>query len=90
MDIQRTPGFTTDTHYWSLVNIGDATGARWYHYDATRLLNSYGPDGCLITDKQLFAYNKYINLTFYAYDQSQYPISSTHIISPSNVLERYF
>ena len=89
-EFERTPGVADGTHFWLMVNLGTAQNPRWYHYDATRLLNSYGADGCLITDKQLFAYNKYINLTFYAYDRSAYPASATQIISPSPALEPYY
>ena len=89
-EFERTPGVADGTHFWLMVNIGTAQSPRWYHYDATRLLNSYGADGCLITDKQLFAYNKYIKQTFYAYDKSAYPASSTQIISESPALEPYY
>ena len=89
-EFERTPGVAEGTHFWLMVNIGTSSAPRWYHYDATRLLNSYDADGCLITDKQLFAYNKYIKQTFYAYNQSAYPPSATEIISPSPKLEPYY
>ncbi len=79
MDIQRTPGFTADTHYWSLVNIGDASHARWYHYDATRLRNVYY-DGCLLTDRQVDAYSE-IRTYFYLYDRAAYPATDTQEIT---------
>ncbi len=89
-EFERTPGVAEGTHFWLMVNIGTDLVPRWYHYDATRLLNSYGADGCLVTDKQLFAYNRYIKMTFYAYDQNAYPASDTRIISESPALEPYY
>lgn len=89
-EFERTPGVAEGTHFWLMVNIGTADAPRWYHYDATRLLNSYDADGCLITDKQLFAYNRYIKQTFYAYDRNAYPASDTRIISESPALEPYY
>ena len=88
MDIQRTPGFTADTHYWSLVNIGDATGARWYHYDATRLRDVYY-EGSLLTDRQVDAFCR-VREYFYLYDRTGYPATDTREITSRPDLERYY
>ena len=87
-EIQRSPGVTSDTHYWLLVNIGTADDPRWYHYDCTRLRDDYILD-CLLTDKQVNAYTR-VRPGFYAYDTSQYPASSTTIITPTPKLEAFY
>ena len=81
MDIQRTPGYTDDTHYWSLVNVAEAgSPAQWYHYDSTRLADvSYS--GALLTDAQIDAFNR-LRPNFYLYDRSQYPATSTVELTP--------
>lgn len=86
LDIQRTPGFTDDTHYWSLINIAKAGDpARWYHYDATRLRGvSYS--GCLLTDAQVDAFSR-LRPSFYLYDRSGYPTTSSVIITERPDLE---
>ena len=88
-EIQRTPGLTSDTHYWLLVNIGTKTSPRWYHYDCTRLRAEYNHSGCLLTDKQVRAYSK-VRANFYAYDTGKYPASSTEIITRTPELEPYY
>lgn len=81
MDIQRLPGYTDDTHYWSLVNIGGSgNAARWYHYDATRLRDVSG-SGALLTDRQVDAFSR-IRKDFYLYDRSRYPATDTTEITP--------
>ncbi len=87
-EIQRSPGLTEDTHYWLLVNVGPSDAPRWYHYDCTRLRDDYIP-GCLLTDKQLRAYNK-VRPNFYVYDTSKYPASSTTIITKTPKLEAFY
>ncbi len=79
LDIQRLPGFTDDTHYWSMINIANAGEApRWYHYDATRVKDvSYS--SALLTDAQVNAFNE-IKPYFYYYDTSKYPASATEIL----------
>jgi hypothetical protein len=89
MEIQRTPGLTSDTHYWLMVNIGTKSSPRWYHYDCTRLRGEYNHSGCLLTDKQIRAYSK-VRANFYTYDASQYPTCSTEIITRTPELEPYY
>lgn len=81
LDVQRLPGFTDDTHYWSMVNIANAGEAPiWYHYDATRIRNvSYS--SALLTDAQINAFNEQ-RPYFYYYDISKYPASATQILTP--------
>lgn len=76
LDIQRLPGYTSDTHYWSLINIAeDGASAQWYHYDATRLRDVTG-SGCLLTDRQVDAFSR-IRSNFYLYDRTLYPTTAT-------------
>lgn len=89
VEIQRTPGLTSDTHYWLMVNIGTKSSPRWYHYDCTRLRGEYNHSGCLLTDKQIRAYSK-VRANFYTYDASQYPTCSTEIITRTPELEPYY
>lgn len=88
-EIQRSPGYTTDTHYWLMVNIGTASSPRWYHYDCTRLQASFNHSGCLLTDKQIRAYNR-VRPYFYAYDAASYPTCATEIITRTPELEPYY
>ena len=81
MDIQRLQGYTTDTHYWSLINIAAAGEPdRWYHYDATRLRDVFY-SGCLLTDAQVDAFSQQ-RANFYLYDRSQYPATYGVVITP--------
>ncbi len=89
LDIQRTPGYTADTHYWSLVNIGSESEPRWYHFDCTRLRADYNHSGCLLTLTQTEAYNK-VRDSFYRYDKDGYPEVATEIITPTPSLEDYY
>lgn len=89
LDIQRTPGYTADTHYWSLVNIGSENEQLWYHFDCTRLRADYNHSGCLLTLKQTEAYNK-VRDSFYRYDKKSYPEVATEIITPTPALEDYY
>jgi hypothetical protein len=86
-DIQRTPGASDGTHYWHLVNIGTADSPRWYHLDCTRLQASHS--GCLLTDKQVQAYNK-VRTGFYAYQTANYPATDVAIITPTPSLEPHY
>lgn len=88
-EIQRTPGAAEGTHYWLMVNIGTPDTPKWYHYDCTRLRAAYNHSGCLLTDKQVAAYNK-VRSGFYAYNKSNYPQSSSLIITPTPSLEPYY
>ena len=73
-----------------MVNLGTNQNPRWYHYDATRLRNTYENSGCLITEKQMYAYNRMAGITFYAYDASAYPATSKEIITPTPTLQPYY
>ncbi|MBE6634538.1 MAG: hypothetical protein E7620_09415 [Ruminococcaceae bacterium] len=87
LDVQRTKGFTEDTHFWSMINVAEAgeRGARWYHYDATRLRDvSYS--GCLLTDSQVDAFSR-LRQNFYLYDRTGYPATATEILTPRPDLE---
>lgn len=83
LDVQRLPGYTDDTHYWSMVNIAEANeNPVWYHYDATRVKNiSYS--AALLTDAQVNAFNELEGKAYwYYYDTSKYPATSTDVITP--------
>ncbi|NLW73691.1 MAG: DUF5011 domain-containing protein [Clostridiales bacterium] len=90
LDIQRTPELVPETHYWSLVNIAEeGEEARWYHYDSTRITPEYDLGGCLMTERQIEAYN-HVREYFYAYDKSAYPSACEKIITPTPGLEPYY
>lgn len=88
-EIQRTPGAAEGTHFWIMVNIGTAEEPRWYHFDCTHLRAAYSHSGCLLTDTQIKAFNRF-RAGFYAYDTSQYPASDKTIITPTPDLEKYY
>ena len=82
MDIQRLPGYTDNTHFWSLVNIGTKESPVWYHYDSTRLTADFNVSGCLLTDAQVKAYDTWrAGDYFRIYDTSGYPATATRIIT---------
>lgn len=82
MDIQRLPGYTDNTHFWSLVNIGTAENPVWYHYDSTRLTADFNVSGCLLTDAQVAAYDAWrAGDYFRIYDASKYPASASAVIT---------
>lgn len=89
-EIERTPGVAEGTHFWLMVNLGTSANPRWYHYDATRLRNTYENSGCLITEKQMYAYNRMAGITFYAYNAAAYPATATEIITPTPTLQPYY
>ena len=89
LDVQRSAGYTVDTHYWSLVNIGDENEPKWYHFDCTKLRLAYNHSGCLLTDKQTEAYNA-VRPDFYRYDKSAYPQVASEMITPTPELENYY
>ena len=79
LDVQRLPGFTDDTHYWSMINIASAgSPAAWYHYDATRV-RGVAYSSALLTDAQINAFSEQ-RLFFYLYDVSKYPASAKEIL----------
>lgn len=82
LDIQRLPGYTDNTHFWSLVNVGTKEAPVWYHYDSTRLTAAYNVSGCLLTDAQVDAYDTWrAGDYFRIYDKSKYPATDTRIIT---------
>ena len=90
LDVRREEGFTPDTHFWSLVNISDEGGERWYHFDSTELrVDRYDHSGCLLTDRQIAAYSK-ARPDFYAYDKTLYPTVADDIITPTPRLEEFY
>ena len=76
LDVQRLPGMTEETHYWSMVNIGTEADPHWYHFDATRLKEPYYSCG-ILTDEQVQFYSNHIRDHFYYYDTSRYPATDT-------------
>lgn len=90
LDIERARGYTVDTHFWSMVNIGSADEPKWYHFDCTELRrDEYDHSGCLLTDKQIDAYTK-IRKDFYKYNKNEYPASSEEIITRTPELEKFY
>ncbi len=90
LDIQRLPGYTDNTHFWSLVNIGTAENPVWYHYDSTRLTAAFNVSGCLLTDAQVDAYDAWrAGEYFRIYDKSKYPATDTRIITEIPELTPY-
>ncbi len=90
LDIQRLPGYTDNTHFWSLVNIGTAENPVWYHYDSTRLTAAFNVSGCLLTDAQVDAYDTWrAGDYFRIYDKSKYPATDTRIITEIPELTPY-
>ena len=82
VDIQRTPGSQSGTHFWSMVNIGTAKSPRWYYYDATRLAKPHSTgSGCLFTEAQLEDYNNNVNPGFLTFNHSGYPSAATTVIN---------
>ena len=88
-EIERTPGAAEGTHFWIMVNIGTAEEPRWYHFDCTHLRASYSHSGCLLTDQQIKAFNRF-RAGFYAYDQSKYPATDKTIITRTPDLEKFY
>ena len=88
-EIERTPGAAEGTHFWIMVNIGTDEKPRWYHFDCTHLRASYSHSGCLLTDTQIKAFNRF-RAGFYAYDSAAYPASDKTIITRTPDLERYY
>ena len=90
LDVQRTPGLVEQTHYWSIVNIGNTTNSLWYYYDSCPLRSEYNHNGCLLTEVQIEAYNK-VREYFYAYDRNLYNIIiADKIITPTPELEPFY
>ena len=90
MDIQRLPGYTSNTHFWSLVNIGTAENPVWYHYDSTRLTAAFNVSGCLLTDAQVEAYDAWrAGDYFRIYDKTKYPATDPRIITEIPELSPY-
>ena len=85
-EVQRLEGYTPDTHFWNLVNIGENGEERWYHFDATVMRREYAINSCLLTDAQAEAYSN-LRRGFYKYDKSKYPEVAKEIITPNSRLE---
>ena len=88
-EIERTPGAADGTHFWIMVNIGTAAEPRWYHFDCTHLRAAYSHSGCLLTDQQIKAFNRF-RAGFYAYDSSKYPATDKTLITPTPDLEKFY
>ena len=88
-EIERTPGAAEGTHFWIMVNIGTDEKPRWYHFDCTHLRASYSHSGCLLTDQQIKAFNRF-RAGFYAYDTSAYPATDKTIITRTPDLEKFY
>ena len=87
LDIERSKGLTSDTHFWNMVNIGTSSKPRWYFFDATRYAGKFtvgGDNGCLLTAAQLEGYkassSKYDGV-YYAFDEDKYPAAEKSIIN---------
>ncbi len=90
IDMQRLPGYTEDTHFWLMVNIGDENSLVWYHYDLCPVRHdAYHHSGCLLTDDQVDAYNT-ARPHYYERDKSKYPATATEILTPTPNLEDYY
>lgn len=88
-EIERTPGAAEGTHFWIMVNIGTSEKPLWYHFDCTHLRASYSHSGCLLTDQQIKAFNRF-RAGFYAYDTSKYPATDKTIITRTPDLEKFY
>ena len=86
--VERARGYTDDTHFWLLVNIGEGGEERWYHFDATEMREEYAINSCLLTDSQIEAYGQ-MRPYFYEYDKSKYPSVESKIITQNQSLNRY-
>ena len=90
IDVVRAEGYTEDTHYWSLVNIGVDGKDAWYHFDATELkIDRYEHSGCLLTDRQINAYSR-ARPYFYVYNKKGLPEVSEKIITSTPRLEELY
>ena len=87
LDIERSKGLTSDTHFWNMVNIGTTENPRWYFFDATRYAGRFtvgGDNGCLLTLSQLEGYkasNSKYDGVYYTFDEDKYPAAQTEIIN---------
>lgn len=85
----------TGTHFWVLVNIGNAENPKWYHFDATPQRAPYNLATYLMTNVQLDAYTKWRNDTYklenyYTYDVDKFPAVSTWQIVSLEIPAKYF
>ncbi len=93
-DVERTKGLTSDTHFWSMVNIGTAANPRWYFFDATRYAGKFtlgGNNGCLMTAAQLESYvpsSSGYGDNYYKFDSASYPKAETEIINENYSFNR--
>jgi hypothetical protein len=87
IEIERTPGYTPDTHFWLLVNIAEnGEDDRWYYFDPTELRDDgYNHSGCLLTLAQIEAYDR-VRPDFYRHDVSALPPVCDIVITPTPTL----
>lgn len=86
--VERSRGYTDDTHFWLLVNVGEGEEERWYHFDATEMREEYAINSCLLTDAQTEAYGR-MRPHFYEYDKQKFPAVEKEIITQNQNLNRY-
>lgn len=65
----------SNSHYWSMVNVGTEASPAWYYYDSTRVENQTW-DAYLMTDSQM-NYLKSERPDLYGVDLSGYPKTAT-------------
>ncbi len=85
----------TGTHFWVLVNIGNAENPKWYHFDATPQRAPFNLATYLMTNAQLEAYTKWRNDTYklenyYSYDVEKFPEVSKWQIINLEIPAKYF
>lgn len=85
----------TGTHFWVLVNIGNAENPKWYHFDATPQRAPYNLATYLMTNAQLEAFTKWRNETYklenyYTYDVEKFPEVSTWQLVSLEIPAKYF
>lgn len=83
LDIFKAPtGGKSNSHYWSMVNIGTESAPVWYHYDSTRVENQTW-EAYLMTDSQI-ADLRAERPDLYDTDLSGYPKTATREIVTIN------
>ena len=93
MDIERSEDNVEGTHFWNYVNIGTKNDPKWYHFDCTELAQNYDETGCLLTNVQVKAYDRWrfdsLGTNFRQYDKTKYPKAATQIITETPKLKDY-
>lgn len=72
---KASTGGQTNSHYWSMVNVGTESAPIWYYYDSTRVENQTW-DAYLMTDSQM-SYLRTERPDLYNTDLSGYPKTAT-------------